>query len=217
MNFSAQDVGKLRERTGAGMMDCKKALVATNGDTEKAVAFLREQGLAVAAKKASRLATEGAVSSYIHMGGKVGVLVEVNCETDFVAKNPDFLELGRDIAMHIAAYSPIYVNIDEVNEQDLESEKKIFRAQAIAEGKPAAVVEKMVEGRVKKYYKDTCLLEQEFAKDTSVTVAQHINNQITKIGEKISVRRFVKFVMGEGLEKKPEANLAEEVAKLQAK
>ncbi|MDR1138662.1 MAG: translation elongation factor Ts [Clostridiales bacterium] len=217
MSFSAQDVGKLREQTGAGLMDCKKALVATNGDMQKAVAHLREQGIATAAKKAGRVASEGAVSSYIHMGGKVGVLVEINCETDFVAKNTDFLELGKDIAMHIAAYSPIYVTSEEVPTEELENEKKIFRAQAIADGKPAAVVDKMVEGRVKKYYKDVCLLDQDYAKDPSITVQQHINNKIAKIGEKISVRRFVKFVMGEGLEKKVEANLAQEVAKLQNK
>jgi len=214
MNFSAQDVGKLREKTGAGMMDCKKALVASNGDMEKAVAYLREQGVAVAAKKAGRVASEGAVSSYIHMGGKVGVLVEINCETDFVAKNPDFLELGRDIAMHIAAYSPIYVSSDQVPAQEIENEKHIFTVQAKQEGKPDKVIEKMVEGRIKKYFKDVCLLDQDFAKDTSITVQQHLNNKTAKIGEKLSIRRFVKFVMGEGLEKKEEANLADEVAKL---
>ncbi|MDR3022329.1 MAG: translation elongation factor Ts [Clostridiales bacterium] len=217
MSFSAQDVAKLREKTGAGMMDCKKALTAVGGDMQKAASFLREQGVNVAAKKADRVASEGAVSSYIHMGGKIGVLVEINCETDFVAKNPDFLNLGRDIAMHIAAYSPICVSSDQLEKDTIEAEKSIFKAQALKEGKPAAVVEKMVEGRVKKYFKEVVLLEQDFAKDPSISVQQHINNSIAKIGEKITVRRFVKFVMGEGLEKKVEANLADEVAKLTKK
>ncbi|MCL1944775.1 MAG: translation elongation factor Ts [Firmicutes bacterium] len=215
MSFSAQEVGKLREITGAGLMDCKKALVATNGDIDKAIAHLREQGIVSAAKKAGRVASEGAVCSYIHMGGKLGVLVELNCETDFVAKNAEFLELGKDIAMHIAAYSPLYVSQDEVPSKDIESEREIYKAKALAEGKPSAVAEKIVESGIKKYFSEICLLNQGFVKDTNITVQQHINNKIVTIGEKITVRRFVKFIMGEGLEKKVEANLAEEVAKLQ--
>lgn len=215
MSFSAQEVGKLRELTGAGLMDCKKALVETNGDIQKAIVYLREQGMAKSAKKASRVASEGAVSSYIHMGGKVGVMVEINCETDFVAKNTDFLELGKDIAMHIAAYSPIYLTVDEVPAEEIELEKKSLIKKAKDDGKSDAIVQKIVESGLKMYFKEICLLEQNYAKDTSMTVKQYIDTKIAKIGEKITVRRFVKYVTGEGLEKKVEANLAEEVAKLQ--
>jgi len=213
MAFTAQDVAKLREQTGAGMMDCKKALTHTDGDMVKAASYLREQGINVAAKKADRVASEGAVASYIHMGGKIGVMVEVNCESDFVAKNADFLELCKDIAMHIAAFAPKYVDSSEVPQSELDNEREILKKQAEKEGKPANVVEKMVEGRVKKYYKDVCLLDQDYAKDQSITVNQHITNSIAKIGEKITVRRFVRYVMGEGLEKKVD-NLAQEVAKM---
>ena len=215
MSFSAQEVGKLREATGAGLMDCKKALVETNGDFQKAVVYLREQGMAKSAKKSSRVASEGAVSSYIHMGGKVGVLVEINCETDFVAKNTDFLELGKDIAMHIAAYSPTYLTSEDVPLEEIEIERKALTKKAKDDGKPENVVVKIVEGGLKAYYKENCLLEQSYAKDTSVTVKQYVDSKSATIGEKITIRRFVKFVMGEGLEKKVEANLAEEVAKLQ--
>lgn len=210
MAFTAQDVKKLRDATGAGMMDCQKALKETNGNFDKAVAYLRENGVAVAAKKASRIASEGCVDSYIHMGGKIGVLLEVNCESDFVAKSDEFKSLCHDIAMHIAAFAPLYVCSDEVPTAELDSEKEILRNQALKEGKPAAVVDKMVEGRVKKYYKDVCLLDQDFAKDPSITVNQLVQNATAKIGEKLSVRRFVRWVMGEGLEKKSE-NLADEV------
>ena len=211
--FTAQDVSKLRASTGAGMMDCKKALTETNGNFDEAIKYLREKGMAAAAKKADRIAAEGVVGSYIHMGGKIGVLVEVNCETDFVAKSDAFQNLVKDIAMQIAAAKPLYVTEDEVPTNALDSEKEILKAQALNEGKPEAVVEKMVEGRIKKYYKDVCLLDQDFVKDGSKTVSQVINEAILSIGEKISVRRFTRYEMGEGLEKRVD-NLAEEVAKM---
>lgn len=212
MAFTAKDVVELREKTGVGMLDCKKALTESNGDMEKAVAWLREKGIASAAKKQSRIAAEGAVFSYIHMGGKIGVLLEINCETDFVAKSDDFQALGHDIAMHIAAAAPKYVTTEEVDTTELEKEKEILRAQALNEGKPEAVVDRMVEGRIKKYYKEVCLLEQEFVKDPSKTISQLVSDATIKIGEKISVRRFVRYQMGEGLEKRKE-DFAEEVKK----
>lgn len=211
--FTAQDVSKLRVSTGAGMMDCKKALTETNGNFDEAIKYLREKGMAAAAKKADRIAAEGVVGSYIHMGGKIGVLVEVNCETDFVAKSDAFQNLVKDIAMQIAAAKPLYVTEAEVPTEALDAEKEILKAQALNEGKPEAVVEKMVEGRIKKYYKDVCLLDQDFVKDSSKTVSQVINEAILSIGEKISVRRFTRYEMGEGLEKRVD-NLAEEVAKM---
>ena len=211
--FTAQDVSKLRASTGAGMMDCKKALTETNGNFDEAIKYLREKGMADAAKKADRIAAEGVVGSYIHMGGKIGVLVEVNCETDFVAKSDAFQNLVKDIAMQIAAAKPLYVTEAEVPTEALDAEKEILKAQALNEGKPEAVVEKMVEGRIKKYYKDVCLLDQDFVKDSSKTVSQVINEAILSIGEKISVRRFTRYEMGEGLEKRVD-NLAEEVAKM---
>ena len=212
MNFTAKDVAELRARTNAGMMDCKKALVESDGDFEKAAIWLREKGIAAAAKKQSRIASEGIVTSYIHMGGKIGVLVEINCETDFVAKTDAFQQLGRDIAMQIAAAAPKYVRIEEVPAEAVEAEKEVLRAQALNEGKPAQIVEKMVEGRVKKFYQDVCLLEQPFVKDSSMTIQSYINEMTLKIGEKISVRRFTRYEMGEGLEKRHD-NLAEEVEK----
>ena len=215
-NFTASDVMNLRQQTGAGMMDCKKALTETNGDMEKAVEFLREKGIATAAKKAGRIAAEGVVDSYIHMGGKVGVLVEVNCETDFVARGDKFKELVHDVALQIAAAKPLYVSREEVPAETIEKEKEILRVQAINEGKPAAIAEKMVEGRIKKYYEDFCLLDQKFVKDPEKTVNDIIVEATAQIGEKISVRRFVRYEMGEGLEKKSE-NLADEVAKQVAK
>ena len=212
MNFTAKDVAELRARTNAGMMDCKKALVESDGDFEKAAIWLREKGIAAAAKKQSRIASEGIVTSYIHMGGKIGVLVEINCETDFVAKTDAFQQLGRDIAMQIAAAAPKYVRILYVYLLAVEAEKEVLRAQALNEGKPAQIVEKMVEGRVKKFYQDVCLLEQPFVKDSSMTIQAYINEMTLKIGEKISVRRFTRYEMGEGLEKRHD-NLAEEVEK----
>ena len=211
--FTAQDVSKLRASTGAGMMDCKKALTETNGNFDEAIKYLREKGMAAAAKKADRIAAEGVVGSYIHMGGKIGVLVEVNCETENIAKSDAFQNLVKDIAMQIAAAKPLYVTEAEVPTEALDAEKEILKAQALNEGKPEAVVEKMVEGRIKKYYKDVCLLDQDFVKDSSKAVSQVINEAILSIGEKISVRRFTRYEMGEGLEKRVD-NLAEEVAKM---
>ncbi|MFZ5974739.1 MAG: translation elongation factor Ts [Bacillota bacterium] len=207
---TAASVKELRERTGAGMMDCKKALVEAEGDMEKAVDILREKGLAAVAKKAGRIAAEGIVESYIHMGGKIGVLVEINCETDFVAKTDEFKELARDIAMQIAAANPQVVSREEVLQADIEKEKEILRAQALNEGKPEKIVDKMVEGRIDKYYKEVCLMEQPFVKNTDMTVTDLINEKTMKIGEKISIRRFARFAMGEGLEKRAD-NFVEEV------
>ena len=210
MSISAALVKELRERTGAGMMDCKKALVEVNGDMEKAIDFLREKGLAAAAKKAGRIAAEGLVESYIHAGGKIGVLLEVNCETDFVAKNDDFRNFVKDLAMHIAAAKPLYLTREEVSQETVEHEKEILRAQALNEGKPANIVDKMVEGRVQKYYKENVLLEQEFVKDPDKTIETLVKEKISTIGENISIRRFVRWEMGEGLEKKVD-NFVEEV------
>ena len=212
MNFTAKDVADLRAKTNAGMMDCKKALSECDGNFEKAVIWLREKGIATAAKKQSRIAAEGIVTSYIHMGGKIGVLVEINCETDFVAKTDAFMEIGHEVALQIAAANPKYVRIEEVPTEELEKEKEILRNQALNEGKPAQIIDKMVEGRVKKFYQDVCLLEQAFVKDPSMTIQQYINEKTLQIGEKISIRRFVRFELGEGLEKRSD-NLAEEVAK----
>ncbi len=209
--ISAQQVKELREATGAGMMDCKKALVETNGDMDKAVDYLREKGLAAAAKKAGRIAAEGIVESYIHGGGKIGVMIEVNCETDFVAKTPEFHSFVRDLAMQVAAANPSYLSRDEVPVEILDHEREILRAQALNEGKPAKIIEKMVEGRVEKYYKENCLLEQAFIKDPDQSVTDLVNAQIAKIGENIVVRRFVRYQMGEGLEKKV-TDFAAEVA-----
>jgi elongation factor Ts len=211
MEFTAKDVMDLRGRTGAGMMDCKKALTATEGDMEKAIDFLREKGLAAAAKKQSRIAAEGIVDSYIHMGGKVGVILEVNCETDFVAKTDEFKDLVHDIALQIVASEPQYVSRDEVRADHLEHEQEILAAQARNEGKPEKIIEKMVQGRVDKFYKEVCLMEQPFVKNPDITIEQLINEKIVKIGEKISVRRFVRYKMGDGLEKKVN-DLAAEVA-----
>lgn len=209
--ISAASVKELRERTGAGMMDCKKALVETGGNLEKAVDYLREKGLAAAAKKSGRVTAEGLVESYIHGGGKIGVLVEVNCETDFVAKTDEFKSLVRDIAMQIAAAKPEYVSREEVPEKVIAKEKEILSAQAANEGKPEKIIQKMVEGRIEKYYKEVCLLEQPFIKDTDKTVQQLVTEKIAQIGENISVRRFVRYELGEGLEKRKD-DFAAEVA-----
>lgn len=211
MSFTAQDVMSLRQRTGAGMMDCKKALTETNGDFDKAIDYLREKGIAKAAKKAGRIAAEGVVDSYIHMNGTIGVLVEVNCETDFVSRGEQFRNLVHDIALHIAAQKPEYLAPEDVPASVLEHEKDILRAQAKEEGKPEQIIERMVEGRIKSYYEETCLLKQKFVKDPSKTIEQLIVDATAQIGEKIAVRRFVRYEMGEGLTKKSE-NLADEVA-----
>ncbi|MCL1914210.1 MAG: translation elongation factor Ts [Eubacteriaceae bacterium] len=201
----------LREKTGAGIMDCKKALTESDGDLEQAIVYLREKGLSSAAKRSSRIAAEGVVASYIHMGGKIGVLVEVNCETDFVAKNVDFTAFVKDLAMHIAASNPIYLSREDVSDEFLASEKDILMAQAINEGKPENIAERIVEGRIGKLYEEVCLLEQPFVKDTSMTVAAKLNELIATIGENIVVRRFTRYQMGEGLEKKKDS-FAEEIA-----
>lgn len=217
MAITASDVNALRQRTGVGMMDCKKALTEANGDMDKAVEILREKGMATAAKKAGRIAAEGVVDSYIHMGGKVGVLVEVNCETDFVARGDQFKTLVHDVALQIAASKPLYVTKEEVPQDVLDKEKEILKIQAMNEGKPEAIAEKMVQGRIKKYYEDFCLLEQPFVKDPSKTVGQLITETIASIGEKITVRRFTRYEMGEGIEKKKEdlqAEVDKQVAKM---
>ena len=210
--ITAGMVKELRERTGAGMMDCKKALNETEGNIEKAIDYLREKGLASAAKKASRVAAEGLVESYIHGGGRIGVLLEINCETDFVAKTEGFKTLVKDIAMQIAAANPLYVSREEVPESMIEHEKEVLRAQALNEGKPANIVEKMIVGRIEKYYKEICLLEQNFIKDPDKTITQLVTENIAKIGENISVRRFTRYQMGEGLEKKSNDFAAEVMA-----
>lgn len=208
--YNAEDIVKLRKRSGAGILDCKKALEASNGDIDKAAEWLREKGIAAVAKKADRIAAEGLVQSYIHMGGKIGVLLEVNCETDFVSRSDQFTELVKNIAMHIAAAKPEYVNVEDVPASQVEHEKEVLTAQSLNEGKPAAVVEKMVEGRVKKYLQEIVLMEQDYVKDPSKTIADVINEATLVIGEKIKIRRFTRYEMGEGLEKKVE-NFAEEV------
>lgn len=202
MSISASMVKELRDRTGAGMMDCKKALTENGGDIEKAVTYLREKGLAAAAKKSGRVAAEGLIESYIHGVGRIGVLVEVNCETDFVALTDDFKGLVRDIAMQIAAAKPEFIAREEVPAEILEKEREILRAQAINEGKPEKIADKMVEGRIEKYYKDVCLLEQPFIKDTNFTIQQLLTDKIAKIGENISIRRFARYELGEGIQKK---------------
>ena len=205
-------IQELRGITDAGFMDCKKALVECDGDIQKAIDYLREKGIAKGAKRGSKIAAEGLVESYIHAGGSVGVLVEVNCETDFAAKSPKFKELVHDIALHIAASAPLYVAEADVPQDVIDKEKEILRAQALEEGKPEKIVDKMVEGRIKTYYQDNCLLCQKFVKNPDQTVADLIASYVGSIGEKIVVRRFVRFVMGEGIEKKTE-DFAEEVAK----
>lgn len=207
--ITAALVKELRERTGAGMMDCKKALAATEGDMDKAIDFLREKGLAAAAKKAGRIAAEGLVESYIHGGGRIGVLVEVNCETDFVAKTDAFKSLVKDIAMHIAAANPSYLRREEVPAAELEHEKMVLSEQARNEGKPEKIIEKMVTGRIEKYYKEVCLLEQPFVKDPDKTISDLITESIAKIGENIAIRRFTRYQLGEGIEKQQEDFAAE--------
>ena len=208
-------VKELRERTGAGMMDCKKALGETDGDLDKAVDLLREKGLAAAAKKAGRVAAEGLVEAYIHGAGRIGVLLEINCETDFVAKTDGFKELARDVAMQIAATNPLYVAREEVPAEQIAHEQEIFRVQALNEGKPEKIVEKMVVGRIEKYYKEVCLMEQVFIKNPDVTITQLINEKIAKIGENISIRRFTRYQLGDGIEKKENDFAAEVMAAVQ--
>jgi elongation factor Ts len=197
VKIDAKLVKELREKSGAPMGDCLKALQEAKGDMENAFVVLRKRGMASAAKKASRSTNEGAVGTYIHAGGKIGVLLELNCESDFVARTEDFQELLKDIAMHIAAVDPRYIGKDEVTEADLEREKDIYRAQALATGKPAAIVEKMLDGKLGKFYEEFCLLEQPFIKEQSLTIGQLIAQKVTKLGENISVRRFARFKIGD--------------------
>src|SRR5437868_9039433 len=197
VNISANQVKELREKTGAPMMDCKQGLTESKGDLEAAVVLLRKRGVSVAAKKATRMTSEGSVASYIHAGGKIGVLVEVNCESDFVARTDDFKELVHDIAMHITASDPKFVRKEDVTPEAFEREKEIYRHQAAATGKPPQVVEKIVEGKMSKFYEEVCLYEQPFIKDQTVSIAQLIATKIGKLGENIAVRRFSRFKVGE--------------------
>jgi elongation factor Ts len=195
--ISATLVKQLREKTGAGMMDCKQALVECDADIDKAVDFLRKKGLATAQKRAGRAMTEGTVQSYIHMGGKLGVLVEVNCETDFVAKNEDFIHFAKNIAMHIAASNPLGIRPEDVSEDIVSREKEIYQAQALEMGKPENVMPKIVEGKMNKFFKDNCLLNQPYVRDPELSVEDLLNELIAKIGENISIRRFVRFQTGD--------------------
>ncbi|ACB85011.1 translation elongation factor Ts [Natranaerobius thermophilus] len=206
----AAQVKELREKSGAGMMDCKKALKESDGDMDKAMEYLKEKGLASAKKKADRTTTEGRVESYIHLGGKIGVLIEVNCETDFVASNDEFKQFTKDIAMQVAASAPQYISRDEVPQEEVEKERERLKQQAIDEGKPEHVVDQIVDGKMDKYYEEICLLDQPFVKDPDKSVDELKKEKIAKIGENISVRRFVRYELGEGKEKKEE-NFAEEV------
>lgn len=197
MAITAQMVKELREKTGAGMMDCKKALTETDGDFDKAVNYLREKGIAKAAGKAGRSTKEGVIYSYIHPGNKLGVLVEINCETDFVARNENFLDFAKDIAMHIAASEPIAVAREELDQDLIENERKVYRQQAINEGKPEKIIDKIVDGKLEKYFSETCLLEQPFVKDSDRSVTDIVNDMIAKIGENISIKRFTRYRLGE--------------------
>ena len=208
--ITASMVKELRTRTGVGMMDCKKALTEANGDMEKAVDILREKGLSKAAKKAGRIAAEGIVGSYIHGNGRIGVLVEVNCETDFVAQTEGFHALVKDIALQIAAANPLYVSREEVPADVISHEKEVYRQEALNEGKPEKIVDRMVEGRVEKYFKEVCLLDQPFIKDGDKTINDVVLEATVKMGEKVSIRRFTRYQIGEGIEKKQE-NFADEV------
>ncbi|MDR3216310.1 MAG: translation elongation factor Ts [Clostridiaceae bacterium] len=210
---SAKEVMDLRVKTDAGMMDCKRALIASEGNFDAAVKFLREQGILKADKKSARIAAEGIVDSYIHMGGKIGVLLEVNCETDFVARGEKFRDLVHNIALQIAASNPLYISSADVPEAVIKNEREIAVALEKKEPKPKpeAVIEKIVEGKIKKFYKDVCLLEQVYVRDSSKTIQSLVTEAISQIGENISIRRFVRFAMGEGLEKKVDT-FAEEIA-----
>jgi len=199
MEISASLVRDLREKTGAGIMDCKKALAETELNFEAAVTYLREKGLASAAKRADKATSEGAVGSYIHAGGKVGVIVEVNCETDFVAKTDEFQSFVKDIAMHIAALNPLYVRREDVPQDVIDKERSIYKTQALESGKPEKVVEKMVDGKVGKFFQEVCLLEQSFVKDPDRTVKELLTATIAKLGENISIKRFARFKVGEGV------------------
>ena len=198
MEVSASVVKELREKTGAGMMDCKKALAETEGDVRKAIDYLRQKGLAAAVKKADRAAADGAVGAYVHPGGKIGVLVEINCETDFVARTSEFQALLKDIAMQVAAANPRYIRREDVSPAELDKEKEIYRQQALETGKPEKVIDKIVEGKIDRFYSEVCLLEQSFIKDPDKTISTVINDAIARLGENIQVRRFARYHLGEG-------------------
>ncbi len=197
MEISAEKVKELREKTGSGIMDCKEALKVAGGNFDKAIEYLREKGMSAATKKSSRATKDGAVTSYIHMEGKVGVMVELNCETDFVAKTQDFRSLSKDIAMHITAMNPLYVKADDVPADVIERERGIYKKQALTEGKPEKIVERIIDGKLKKYYEDVCLMNQRFIKDQDMTIEKLVKNAIAKTGENIIVRRFVRYQLGE--------------------
>lgn len=215
MDITASMVKELRERTGAGMMDCKKALAEADGDIDKAVDVLRKSGIAAAEKRSGRAAAEGAVGSYIHAGGKIGVLLEINCETDFVARTDDFQQLVRDIAMHIAAAEPRYVAREEVTKEILAHEEEIFRDQALASGKPEQVIDRIVTGKLEKFFSESVLLEQAFVKDPDKSVGELVTEAVAKMGENIKVRRFSRFRLGEGVQKRSDdfaAEVAQQIA-----
>ena len=200
MEITSTMVKELRTKTGAGMMDCKEALTVANGDFEQAIDFLRKKGLSAATKRSSKAAKDGTIASYIHMGGKIGVMVEINCETDFVAKTDDFQTMAKDIAMHIAASNPTYVRPEEIPEAAMEREKEIYRSQLRDEKKPEKIWDKIVEGKLKKFYEDVCLTEQKFVKNQDITIATLISNMIAKTGENIVLRRFARFQLGEDIQ-----------------
>jgi elongation factor Ts len=195
-DISATMVKELREKTGAGIMDCKEALAECQGDMEKAIDFLRKKGLATAAKRAGRATSEGTIQSYIHMGGKIGVMVEVNCETDFVAKTDDFVEFAKNLAMHIAATNPVGIGSEDVPAAIIDREKAIYRDQAMEMGKPEKMIDKIVEGKLNKFFKDSCLMNQQYVKDPDKTISDYLNEVIAKTGEKITVKRFARFQVG---------------------
>ncbi len=195
--ISAATVKQLREKTGAGIMDCKEALSECNGDISKAVDFLRKKGLATAAKRAGRATTEGIIESYIHMDSKLGVLVEINCETDFVAKNDDFKEVAKNIAMHIAATNPVSIRPEDIPKETVDKEKEIYRGQVLEMGKPEKIVDKIVEGKLKKYFKENCLMNQAYVRDPDITIEDLLNEMVAKIGENITIKRFARFKIGE--------------------
>jgi elongation factor Ts len=197
LNITSTMVKDLRDKTGAGMMDCKEALTASGGDLDKAVDYLRKKGMSAATKRSSKAAKDGTVATYVHMGGKIGVMVELNCETDFVAKTDHFQAMAKDLAMQVAATNPVYVNAQEIPEEALEREKDIYRSQLLAEKKPEKIWDKIIEGKLNKFYEEVCLVNQKFIKDDSMTVATLVNNMIAKTGENIIIRRFARFQLGE--------------------
>lgn len=211
MSISAQMVKQLRDRTSAGMLDCKKALQENSGDFDKAIEWLRTKGLSKAAKKSGRVASEGTVMSYIHAGGRIGVLLEVNSETDFVARNDDFQKFATDVAMHIAATNPLAVSEEEINPTDIEKERAVLKATNLEQGKKPEMVDKIVDGQIKKWLSESCLMNQKYVKNPDITVSEHLKNTVAHIGENLVIRRFVRYELGEGIEKKAD-NFAEEVA-----